>query len=503
MFRDRSGRVHTRRSSSDAAFQGFMSKAPVSRPWYGGWRKRYLVLEEDTLMWLPDNVPGSEPLGAIALDATSTLEQEGPSLTLTSSTSGQRLILREIDAGDAAVWAAAVAARLAQLQHGSQQSAASIAANAPLLASAPARSDAASSSAVPLLELKASEADWGAQWGARFLEERAEWKRSPLGRLRGLKWFSDFNIVLSSPMQALNDVIKLPNYQLTCWALSGDDGTPHARTVTLSDLGVPRSLSRHFFPTTDPAILTYGKGVGESLLSILAPSLIQLTILLTIFLEELQTAAAEGRSLFPMQTSVLETLAASLLFLCTLRGALESSREWLVIGFITSLRDKGRANVALILAGILDEACQLVLALSLSLLFVTEASLTELAFNCVALIFIMEFDNLLIKGSFSQNMATHELRTLTASVSTADMFLYSVAPADLWSPYGTHYASCAAAGRLHRFFRRWVYPIDLLLIPFVAPLYVFVCKLDAWPALFEAGSAAAVQLQAWYAYVRG
>eukprot|EP00966_Prymnesium_polylepis_P317037 7325088-Prymnesium_polylepis.1 len=108
---------------------------------------------------------------------------------------------------------------------------------------------------------------------------------------------------------------------------------------------------------------------------------------------------------------------------------LHRSLHRIVIGFITSLRDKGDqraianataaplatisrsisadirthcrpaglANDGLALAGMLDEVCQLVLTFTLSLLFIHTASLMELAFNCVALIFIMEFDNLLIK----------------------------------------------------------------------------------------------------------
>ena len=88
-----------------------------------------------------------------------------------------------------------------------------------------------------------------------------------------------------------------------------------------------------------------------------------------------------------------------------------------------------------------------------------------------------------------QAMATDELRRLTASVTTTDTFLYSVAPPDVWSPFGMHFSSSAVTSGLQWFFYRWVRPLNFVLIPFVAPMYVLVCKLDVWPGSDAEGAA--------------
>eukprot|EP00966_Prymnesium_polylepis_P141222 3261370-Prymnesium_polylepis.1 len=90
------------------------------------------------------------------------------------------------------------------------------------------------------------------------------------------------------------------------------------------------------------------------------------------------------------------------------------------------------------------------------------------------------------QGSFMQAMATDELRRMTASVTTTDTFLYSVAPPEVWSPFGMHFSSSVVTRGLQWFFYRWVRPLNFGLIPFVAPMYVLVCKLE-WPGseLFE------------------
>ena len=475
--------VQQRTPSSGNSFQGFMYKAPVRcSKWTGRIRRRYIVLQADKLMWLPDSLPGTEPLGTFDLDASFTVEHLGSVLTVIDSL-GQRLVLYECDSGDASAWARALT-EIQERRMGATQQVSEASSNRPLLSAA----QCTSSAHVSLLALKseAGEGDW-ARYAESFNSTRAAYRRSPLEFLRACKFYADFSIVLSSPMLSLHEVVALPNYQLTKWALAGEANVPHAKTITLSDLGVPRHISRHFFSAADPTVLTYGKPTTRFLM--LAPSLMQLMIIGSILAEELRavTNAENLRArLCPMQSGVGETLAATLLYLFALRGMLESSREWLIIGFITSLRDKGRANDALALAGILDETCQLLLCLTLLLLFVGTSSLMELSFNCVALIFIMEIDNLIIKGTFSQNMASHELRRLTTDVTTTDMFLYSVVPPDVWSPFGVHYPSCSVTTRrLHNLFYRWIRPINFALIPFLAPCYVFVCKLEVWPAFAE------------------
>ena len=457
-----------------------MYKSPVRFPRFGRSRRRYIVLDGETLLWLPDSLPGTEPLGSLRLDASSTVELlSSTTLTLRNS-AGDVIMLTEIDVGDAAAWVAALERCMSKLP-GHQQSVTT--GNAPLLATQPA-----SDAPVRLLKLKdVGMEELVARWGPEFREELSQNRRSPLGLLRSCKWFFDFFVTVAIPMLALREVVVMPNYQLVKWTLAGETHLPHAATVTLSDLGVRRDLTSPFFPSRDPTVLTYGKSTSR--LIILLPSLIQLMIISLLLAEELRTAT-EGLSLraglCPMESGVVDTVASVVLFITTLRATLESSHEWLVIGFITSLKDKGLANDALALAALLDEVCQLLLTLTLSLLFIGERSLMELAFNCVALIFIMEIDNLLIKGTFQQAMASDRLRHLTADVTTTDLFLFTVAPPDRWSPFGVHYASCTSfTRRLHGFFRRWVRPLNFGFIPFVAPAYVLMCRLG-WPKALPA-----------------
>ncbi|KAL1514870.1 hypothetical protein AB1Y20_003953 [Prymnesium parvum] len=508
-----------------------MRKAAVSRPWLPSWRRRYIVLEGHTLSWLRNGWTGTEPLGALRLDGPTVVEHSGACLAVTDQ-HGRRLALREICDGDAAALAALLS------PHGELP---------------PARPPP--SEALELLALKhAGEAEWGSAWGDAFRAARAA--RAPLPLLRRAKWAVDFALLLSSPMQSLAEAAARPNFALTMWCLAAGGGGARAAALTLSDLGVPRRLSRHFFPAADPVVLEYGG--PARLLLLLLPSLVQLLILGGVFVEEIHAAATDGHlrsRVCPMESGVWQTLTSFLLYLLTLRCTLESSRVWLVIGFITSLRDKGRANEALALAGFLDELCQLVLTGTLCLLFVETQSLSEplvapphnavpclaswfsltscsfsrllclpvpglfglgccsflhrscgasaamlpwlllpgccsspaappatveLAFNCVALVFIMEIDNLLVKGTFSQNMASDELKRLTAQVTTTDIFLYSVTPAHVWSSFGVHYPSCSPmTRRFHHFFNHWVRPINFVLIPIIAPLYVLVCKFDS------------------------
>ena len=265
------------------SFQGFMYKAPV-RSWVGRWRQRFIVLEAGKLMWFPNMDVGTEPLGVMLVDGSTSVEVNEGIITIANRISGGAITMSEVDAGDAVSWAAAVEEYVAEQQSSRAPAEGN---DAPLLAAS--SSELLQAALLSYKEETASET-WS-RWGARFHSQKLSDRFHPLRSLRSFKKRSDFYMTLSSPMLSLREISSEPNYQLAMWALVGKAHLPHARTITLSDLGVPRSMTSPFFPAADPPVLTYGKATSRT--TYLLPSLVQLIIIAGILGEELYTATGD------------------------------------------------------------------------------------------------------------------------------------------------------------------------------------------------------------------
>eukprot|EP00966_Prymnesium_polylepis_P017541 404481-Prymnesium_polylepis.1 len=167
--------------------RGYMLKSPSRFPRIGRSRRRHILLEGDSLIWLSDTQPDSEPLGTLDLDASSTVECSGTTLTVYNTASGGQLTMAEIDAGDAAWWAAVIAERIAAKQGASQRTQGGDSVTAPLLASQSTGAAAsggcvASSGGAPeLLKFKEGDlSELSRQWGAAFQARVFSSHHSPL-----------------------------------------------------------------------------------------------------------------------------------------------------------------------------------------------------------------------------------------------------------------------------------------------------------------------------------
>ena len=127
-----------------------------------------------------------------------------------------------------------------------------------------------------------------------------------------------------------------------------------------------------------------------------------------------------------------------------------ASREWEAIGFLGSLRYNRVANSILYLASVFDGLCGVLFAFSLYLLIVDVPNVVDVLFNCMALQFVMELDNVLVKCfPRARRHARTALQKLCPAADAEEsdwqikiehLVMFRASPPGFWSEFGWHRA---------------------------------------------------------------
>lgn len=118
-----------------------------------------------------------------------------------------------------------------------------------------------------------------------------------------------------------------------------------------------------------------------------------------------------------------------------------AGREWEGIRFITSLHYRPLANTTIFIAALLEMFCSMLFAICLYLIIVDSPGVLDVLFNCTALSFVLELDNIVIhlmprRAAHVSHIIAKKLRLEDATMT--DYALFLCAPRDTWAPYGFH-----------------------------------------------------------------
>ena len=235
-----------------------------------------------------------------------------------------------------------------------------------------------------------------------------------------------------------------------------------------------------------PPPSAWEKYVKHAIITLFVP-LYQLVIMASAFASLLQGKTFTKESLcvdfsgVQLEFAVLDFFINALLYTYAVLQMVVAGREWEGIRFITSLHYRPLANSAAFIAALFEVLTSMLFSACLYLIIVESPDIMSVLFNCTALSFVLELDNIVVslfprKAAQASLILAKKLHVEQATIN--DFALFLCAPNDEWAPYGLHRAQWAIT-------RKWV-------------RYTLQCATAFGYAIHLAGYYALTQCSTWF-----
>lgn len=278
---------------------------------------------------------------------------------------------------------------------------------------------------------------------------------------------------------SLMGVVEAPNTCLARWVelVTGDGTTAHLEAVTV-DPKLKVFLARQANGCCNKCWRTRWclglKMVEAPIMQVLLLSL----LLQSVVTNQIDWAGGQDLCI-PMEGGgTLHVLKITFIVMLFRLGVIEmrsEASEWQVISFLSSLRFDAYANVLLYLCSVLEQVAEALYSTTLYVILVSHPDWLDCVLNCLALTFIMQLDNMMIKISPRlQASASHTLGEMVAQVEYTDLVIFHAGPRRRWAPWALHRLGPRAAAGMILIYNL-IYSVNLLMI-FVFVVFFVTCS---------------------------